>query len=111
MANKKKIEQRQKARTAEQSERTIRTIGIGVVAVVVLALAYMGVTNLGSGALPCDLIEVGFKRYAAPPTMTIGGSKTYLAAFKMENGREFTVQLYADKAPVTVNNFVCLART
>jgi cyclophilin family peptidyl-prolyl cis-trans isomerase len=110
MANKKKIEERAKARQAEQTERTIRTIGIGVAVVVVLALVFMGVRNLGSGASECGLRESGLKRYVAPPVMTIDASKTYLAAFEMENGGEFTVQLYADKAPVTVNNFVCLAR-
>ena len=110
MANKKKISQREKIRAAEQSERTIRTVGIGVVVMVVLALAYVGFGNLGSGALPCDLTQLASRQYAAPPTMTIDASKTYLARFNMENGGEFSVQLYADKAPVTVNNFVCLAR-
>jgi len=110
MANKKKIDERQKQRAAQQTERTIRTIGIGVVVVIVLALAYMGVGNLGSSASVCDLLESGPKQYAAPPAMTIDTSKTYLATFKMETGGEFTVQLYADKTPVTVNNFVCLAR-
>jgi cyclophilin family peptidyl-prolyl cis-trans isomerase len=111
MANKKKIEKREKERQTHQTERTIRMVGIGAVVVVVLALAYMAVGNLGSGASLCDLQETGFKQYAAPPSMTIDTSKTYLAAIKMENGGEFSIQLYADRAPVTVNNFVCLART
>lgn len=110
MANKKKIEERGKARAAEQTERTIRMVGIGAVVVVVLALAYMGFGSPGSGTAICDLQETGPKQYAAPPAMTIDTSKTYLAAFKMESGGEFTVQLYADRTPATVNNFVCLAR-
>ena len=109
MANKKKIENREKQRAAAQTERTIRMIGIGVLVVVVLALAYLGIRNLGSGAA-LDSPETGIKQYDAPPPMTIDTSKTYTATFTMENGGEFTVRLFADKAPVTVNNFVFLAR-
>jgi cyclophilin family peptidyl-prolyl cis-trans isomerase len=109
MANKKKMEERAKARAAEQSERNIRMVGIGVVVVIVLALVYMGVRNLGAGGAS-DAPESEVKQYDAPPPMTIDTSKTYLATFSMENGGEFTIRLYADKAPVTVNNFVFLAR-
>ncbi len=49
------------------------------------------------------------KQYAAPPPMTIDPSKFYVATFKTEKG-DIRVQLFADKAPVTVNNFVFLAR-
>jgi len=41
--------------------------------------------------------------------MVIDPSKTYQAIFKTERG-DFTVDLFADKAPITVNNFVYLAR-
>ena len=44
----------------------------------------------------------------APP-MRIDPSKSYTATFNMERGT-FEVQLFADKAPKTVNNFVFLAR-
>ena len=50
------------------------------------------------------------KQYNAPPEMTIDPSKSYTATFKMENGSEFAVQLFAAEAPRTVNNFVFLAR-
>jgi len=49
------------------------------------------------------------KQYAAPPPLTIDKSKTYTATFKTERG-DFVVELFADKTPVTVNNFVFLAR-
>jgi cyclophilin family peptidyl-prolyl cis-trans isomerase len=108
MANKKKIEDRIKERQAEQTERTIRTIGIAVVVLIVLVIGYLGITNLQAGAP--EATEPGPKQYAEPPPMTIDPTKTYLAQFTMENGGEFTVQLFADKAPITVNNFVFLAR-
>jgi cyclophilin family peptidyl-prolyl cis-trans isomerase len=41
--------------------------------------------------------------------MQIDPSKSYDAVFTTDVG-EFTVHLFADKAPVTVNNFVFLAR-
>ncbi len=49
-------------------------------------------------------------QWREPPSMEIDTSKAYTAAFKMENGAEFVIELFADKAPVTVNNFVFLAR-
>ena len=49
-------------------------------------------------------------QWSDPPEMQIDPSKSYTATFRMENGGEFTVELYADKVPVTVNNFVFLAR-
>lgn len=50
------------------------------------------------------------KQYSAPPPMTVDPSKRYLATFTMENGDQFIVELYPDKAPITVNSFVFLAR-
>ena len=49
------------------------------------------------------------KKYSAPPAMTLDPAKHYAATFKTEKG-DFVVELYADKAPRTVNNFVFLAR-
>ncbi len=53
---------------------------------------------------------VGTKQYAYAPPMTIDKSKNYTATVKMTKGGEFVIQLYADKAPITVNSFVFLAR-
>ena len=41
--------------------------------------------------------------------MSIDPSKSYAATFEMEKG-SFRVELFADRAPKTVNNFVFLAR-
>ena len=49
------------------------------------------------------------KQYSTPPEMVIDPKKTYQAKFKTDVG-EFTVDLFADKVPNTVNNFVFLAR-
>jgi cyclophilin family peptidyl-prolyl cis-trans isomerase len=42
--------------------------------------------------------------------MTIDTNKQYFATVKMAKGSEFVIQLFPDKAPITVNNFVFLAR-
>lgn len=49
------------------------------------------------------------KQWDAPPEMSIDPDKIYLATFKTEKG-DFKVELLADRAPKTVNNFIFLAQ-
>jgi len=49
------------------------------------------------------------KPYAKPPAMTIDPKKNYKASFDTSRGT-ITCELFAKDAPVTVNNFVFLAR-
>jgi cyclophilin family peptidyl-prolyl cis-trans isomerase len=49
------------------------------------------------------------KQWNSPPEMAIDPEKSYTAVFKTDKGG-LTIQLFADKAPKTVNNFVFLAR-
>lgn len=49
------------------------------------------------------------KQYPNPPQMVIDPKRKYSATFKTEVG-DFVIELYADKVPNTVNNFVFLAR-
>ena len=53
---------------------------------------------------------VGNKQYASAPPMLIDKGKQYHATVKLAKGGEFAIQLYADKAPITVNSFVFLVR-
>ncbi len=46
----------------------------------------------------------------SPPSGALDTTKTYSARFRTEQG-DFTVELYADRAPLTVENFVNLARS
>jgi cyclophilin family peptidyl-prolyl cis-trans isomerase len=48
-------------------------------------------------------------KWSNPPPMVIDQNKIYIANFRTAKG-DFRIQLYADKAPYTVNNFVFLAR-
>ena len=49
------------------------------------------------------------KSWKNPPEMTIDPKKTYKATLKTDEG-DIVVQLFAEKTPKTVNNFVFLAR-
>ncbi len=49
------------------------------------------------------------KQYASPPAMQIDPKKTYRALMNTSKGA-ITIDLFADRAPITVNNFVFLAR-
>lgn len=49
------------------------------------------------------------RQYDAPPPMTIDANGRYAAVLKTEKG-DITVRLMPEIAPVTVNNFVFLAR-
>lgn len=49
------------------------------------------------------------KQYPTAPAMVIDPKKKYSATVKTEKG-DFVIELFADKAPKTVNNFVFLSR-
>ena len=128
MANKKKIEERNKAIQSKQTERTIQRVGIAVIIVIVLALGYLFVSNRGEPVVATEAPQLAdvpqsteapavaepsqstSKQYDAYPPMTIDEGKKYFATVKMANGGEFVMQLFPDKALLTVNSFVFLAR-
>ena len=49
------------------------------------------------------------RTYSSPPPMTIDTSKQYTATMKTEKG-DLVLELFASDTPLTVNNFVFLAR-
>src|SRR5688572_13072529 len=49
------------------------------------------------------------KQYDKPPSLDIDLKKSYTATFKTKHG-DIKIELFAKQAPVTVNNFVFLAR-
>ncbi len=96
----------------------IAAIAVVVVAVIVVVLVNQKPNPSTAGAVtPTTLADsgqvpalVGTKQYASAPPMTIDKTKQYFANVKMAKGGEFVIQLYPDKAPITVNSFVFLAR-
>lgn len=99
MANKKKLEEREQYLQKKRMERTIQIVGGVVMLIAVGVILWL----VFAGSAPK-------KQYSAPPPMSIDVNKQYFATFKMAMGGEFVVQLFPDKAPITVNNFVFLAR-
>lgn len=80
------------------------------------------VTVLRSGDVPSDFVPFSGNRqlsfvtpslrnniYSAAPAMQLDANKDYFAVFHTADG-EFRVRLFDDVAPITVNNFVALAR-
>lgn len=53
--------------------------------------------------------ESSLKQYSSPPEMQIEPDKIYLATIVTEQG-DIQIELFGDKAPQTVNNFIFLAR-
>ncbi len=51
----------------------------------------------------------GQKQYRSKPAMAIDPNKKYTATLQTSKG-SFDVEFFPEDAPVTVNNFVCLAR-
>jgi cyclophilin family peptidyl-prolyl cis-trans isomerase len=104
--------------TAPGNDR--KNITIVLIAVAVLALVIILIVALLPGlqpqtsAAPTAGAAVpaasGTRQWSSAPAMQIDKSKSYTATVKMAKGGEFVIQLYPDKAPITVNSFVFLAR-
>jgi len=100
-----------KVPTRKKREYSDLTMILIVVALVILAIV------LGNAVKKSDTVPSGtttdvpgLKQYDAPPAMTIDTGKHYLVTVRMANGGKFVIELYPDKAPITVNSFVFLAR-
>jgi cyclophilin family peptidyl-prolyl cis-trans isomerase len=59
-------------------------------------------------AAPAPVFANGQMQWDAPPPMTINSDAVYLATFRTEKG-DIVVELFANRAPITVNNLVFLA--
>lgn len=84
-----------------------RITGIVLLLAVVLLLACAGpATETPATETPATVER---KTYSAPPSMTIDTSKQYTATIETRKGK-LVLELFAADAPLTVNNFVSLAR-
>ena len=117
----------------KKNEKTILYVAIVMIAIVIVIVACSNtakplptstsaVVSSPATAASAASIDVGSdtacaafdsipaaKQYNEAPPMKIDQTKQYFATFKMANGGEFVVELYPDKAPITVNSFVFLA--
>ena len=55
------------------------------------------------------LIALGKRQYATCPPLTVDKNKQYIATLRTAKG-DVVIQLFADKAPITVNSFIFLAQ-
>lgn len=114
-----------KSKRKVQPKKRMNPIQIGAIVVIVLIAAVLACrfipkrqptpqavapagTDNGAACEPFASIPAAAQYNQAPP-MSIDTSKQYFATFKMQKGGEFVVQLYPDKAPITVNSFVFLS--
>ncbi len=74
------------------------------IAGIILVLVTLLLASCGSQAP-----EPKSKTYSAPPPMKIDTNKQYTATIKTKKG-DLVLELFASDVPVTVNNFVFLAR-
>ncbi len=100
----------------------IQLAAIGVIVVVVIVIAWAIISSQKPAQTTTQSAAqsapqggttpqlVGTKQYSSAPPMLIDKNKQYTATVKMAKGGEFVIQLYPDKAPITVNSFVFLAR-
>lgn len=108
--------------TTLKSERTIQYIAAAVVAIVLATFACQYIPGLKPSATDTANTAVGTgeacqifdsipaaPQYSAAPAQLVDESTHYFATFKMAKGGEFVVELYTDKAPITVNSFVFLS--
>jgi len=116
---KRSAREQQRLAKAKQ-QQTIRIVAIAAIAVAIVAIVWVIASSqkkptqaTTSGTTPAVVQTTtrgGTKQYSSAPPMQIDKAKQYTATVKMANGGEFVIQLYPDKAPITVNSFVFLAR-
>lgn len=109
-----------KKKQAAKKQKGLNLWVIGVVVVIALIIVLIVVSQTPKSSSPGATLPsepsggvptlIGTKQYSSAPPMLIDTSKQYTATVKLTKGGEFVIQLYADKAPITVNSFVFLAR-
>ncbi len=104
------------ARRSKQTKKSprkldsIQIIGIGIVVLVIAALGWLALSSRKPASTTQNASGTpgNIQQWPSPPPMTIDTTKQYFATIKMAKGGEFVIQLFPDKAPVTVNSFVFL---
>jgi peptidylprolyl isomerase len=115
MAKKKPVKKEEDVK----SEKLIQYIAVAAILIVIGIIAWPYIpkpavtsnTPSVAGAPGCGAFDsiAAADQYSSAPPMLIDASKQYFATVKMANGGEFVIQLYPDKAPITVNSFVFLS--
>lgn len=101
-----------RAAGSDSANAVLQWVAVAVIGLVVIGIiwAVVAANQPPAAATGSDGAGAAPKQWDQPPPMTIDPARQYTATVKMAKGGEFTIRLYADKAPITVNNFVFLAR-
>ncbi|HEV2013228.1 MAG TPA: peptidylprolyl isomerase [Candidatus Dormibacteraeota bacterium] len=99
---------RQRPRRGPQILATLAILAVAMIAFSVYVGRNAG-GNPGTAATPTPSPIVSTKSYSAPPPMTINTAHHYLVTINTNKGT-ITLRLDPKLAPITVNNFVFLAR-
>jgi peptidylprolyl isomerase len=115
----KREQMRERQAQQQRQTRMIQMIGAGVIVLLIAVVIWQALpkktsqqtTAVDIGNQPaCDIFDsIPIAAQYEQPPRGIDTSKQYFATVKMAKGGEFVIQLYADKAPITVNSFVFLA--
>jgi cyclophilin family peptidyl-prolyl cis-trans isomerase len=110
MSNKKSSSRNNKKSSQENQKTTLLVVSIAIIVLVIGGLSWaIFASQKPAQTATQSTQQTGSDQSAAPP-MTIDQAKQYFATVKMAKGGEFVIQLFPDKAPITVNSFVYLAR-
>ena len=109
MTQNKTDKRKTRAEAKKKAEQRIRVVA-GIVVLLVVAGIIWAIVSSQKSTASQQQTAANADKYSAYPAMTIDKAKKYTATFKLAKGGEFTVELYPDKAPKTVNSFVFLAR-
>jgi len=93
-----------------QSERTIQYVGGALIVLVLGFFVWQYAFKPGVTPYDCSVFDSipQANQYASVPPTLIDTSKAYFAKFELEKGGTFIIQLYPEKAPITVNSFIFL---
>lgn len=84
---------------------------LSVILLVMLTACASDKEKVMTGSETSNIIQPATpKTYTGPPAMSIDTSKNYKAVIELAKGGEIILDLFQDKTPVTVNNFVFLAQ-
>jgi cyclophilin family peptidyl-prolyl cis-trans isomerase len=94
----------------QKAAEEAKAAGIPVLPLVLInGEIYYGPTDFSAFDQMARLIALGARKFSTCPQVTIDPSKQYIATLKTAKG-DIVIELYADKAPLTVNSFIFLAR-
>ena len=91
------------------SKKNRKTRWIIIAAVLALIVLLVTPSCTSYETPPKELSSMSQMQWSSPPEMTIDSTKSYSATLQTENG-DIILQLFATESPLTVNNFVFLAR-